>query len=126
MSGTRAEAPVAQVSGRRRELVRLSLEACAHCALCADSCFKYRQSGGNPEFTPSYKAINTIGKIVRKRGRLGDGEYARIAELAWDRCVLCMRCRCPVGIDIPYLISLARSACRARGLERDYRREGNA
>ncbi len=105
----------------RRRLVKLSLEACAHCSLCADSCFKYRQSGGDPTYTPGYKAINTIGTIVRKRGRLDAREYERIRELAWEKCALCMRCRCPVGIDVPFLISLARSVCRERGIEGDRR-----
>ncbi|MEI6385332.1 MAG: (Fe-S)-binding protein [Spirochaetota bacterium] len=107
---------------RRRKLVRLSLGACAHCAICAESCFKYRNSAQDPTYTPSYKAINTIGKIVERRGRLSPGEYEEIGVLAFDKCALCMRCRCPVGVDLPFLISLARSACREVGLERDCRK----
>jgi Fe-S oxidoreductase len=119
-------AEVLDLVRRRRKLVKLSLGACAHCALCAESCFKYRNSGQDPTYTPSYKAINTIGKIVKRRGRLSPGEYEKVRELAFDKCVLCMRCRCPVGVDLPYLISLARSACREVGIERGYLEGKNA
>jgi Fe-S oxidoreductase len=110
----------------RRDMIRLSLQACAHCALCADSCFKFRQSGGDVTCTPSYKAINSIGRIWRTRGRLSDEDYEDIRELAWDKCVLCMRCYCPIGIDIPTLIATARSACREKGVMRSYRTRRNA
>jgi Fe-S oxidoreductase len=108
---------IARIVAEKEDLIRLSLQACAHCALCAESCFKFRQSGGDPTFTPSYKAINSIGKIWRKKGRLTEKEYERIGELAWDKCVLCMRCYCPVGISIPSLIAAARGACRELGME---------
>ena len=104
----------------RKGMIRLSLQACAHCALCAESCFKFRQSGGDVTFTPSYKAIHSIGRIWRSRGRLSDEEYEDIRELAWDKCVLCMRCYCPIGINIPSLIAAARGACRENGVARSY------
>jgi Fe-S oxidoreductase len=107
-------------------LIRLSLQACVHCALCAESCFKFRQSGGDPSYTPSYKAINSIGKIWRTRGRLSDEEYEDIRELVWDKCVLCTRCYCPVGISIPSLIAAARSACREKGVQRWHTTRRNA
>jgi Fe-S oxidoreductase len=111
---------------RKRDMIRLSLQACAHCALCAESCFQFRRSGGDPTYTPSYKAINTIGRIWRTRGRLTDDEYEDIRELAWDKCVLCMRCYCPIGISIPSLIAAARTACREKGVERRYAVRRNA
>ena len=107
---------VGRVLRRNRQLIKLSLQACAHCALCAESCFKYRQSGGDPGYSPSYKAINSIGKIYRRKGRLSESEYQEVSRLAWDRCALCMRCYCPVGISVPSLIACARSICRERGI----------
>ena len=107
---------VGRVLRRNRALIKLSLQACAHCALCAESCFKFRQSGGDPTYTPSYKAINSIGKIYRRKGRLSDAEYRAISGLVWDRCALCMRCYCPVGISVPTLIAFARNICRERGV----------
>jgi Fe-S oxidoreductase len=110
----------------RADMIRLSLQACVHCSLCAESCFKFRQSGGDPTYTPSYKAINSIGRIWRKKGRLSDAEYERIRELVWDKCVLCMRCYCPIGVSIPSLIAAARGACREKGVQRWYTTRRNA
>ena len=56
-------------------MIRLSLQACAHCALCAESCFKFTQTGGDVTYTPSYKAINSIGTDLAEEGRLSDAEY---------------------------------------------------
>ncbi len=116
---------IARIVEKKEGMIRLSLQACAHCSLCAESCFKYTQSG-DPTCTPSYKAINSIGTIWKKKGVLSDAEYERIRELAWDKCVLCMRCYCPIGISVPSLIAAARSACRERGVQRWYTTRRNA
>jgi len=125
-SRARARERVGRILDRKRTLIKLSMQVCAHCAICADSCFKYRQSGKDPTYSPSYKAINTIGRIDRTRGKLRDDEWAEIRELAWDKCVLCTRCYCPIGISIPSLIAAARCACREAGFQRTYDAKGNA
>jgi Fe-S oxidoreductase len=117
---------IARIVDSRKDMIRLSLQACAHCSLCSDSCFKFRQSGGDPTYTPSYKAINSIGRISRTMGRLSDDEYEDVRELVWDKCVLCMRCYCPIGISIPSLIAAARGACREKGVARWYTTRRNA
>jgi len=117
---------IARILESKRDMIKLSLQACVHCAICADSCFLFRQSGGDPTYTPSYKAINSIGKIFRRKGRLSDSEYETVRELAWDKCVLCTRCYCPIGISIPSLIAAARGACRERGVHRWYTTGRNA
>lgn len=117
---------IARILDGKKDMIRLSLQACAHCSLCSDSCFKFLQSGGDPTYTPSYKAINSIGRLSRARGRLSDDEYEDVRELAWDKCVLCMRCYCPIGISIPSLIALARVACREKGVARWYTTGRNA
>jgi Fe-S oxidoreductase len=117
---------IGRILGRKKNLVKLSLQACAHCALCADSCFMYRQHAGDSTYTPSYKAINSIGRIWRSKGRLSDARYEEIRELVWDKCVLCMRCSCPIGISVPSLIAAARGACRERGVQRSYAARRNA
>jgi Fe-S oxidoreductase len=119
-------ARINRIVDSRKSMIRLSLQACAHCALCAESCFKFCQSGGDVSYTPSYKAINSIGRIWRTRGRLSDEEYEDIRELVWDKCVLCMRCYCPIGISIPSLIAAARGACREKGVERWHTTRRNA
>jgi Fe-S oxidoreductase len=101
-------------------MVRLSLSVCVHCAICADSCFKFRNSGGDPTYSPSYKAINSIGLVHRKRARLSPAEWEEAKDLAWSKCVLCMRCYCPLGISIPSLIAKARAACREHGYYRTW------
>jgi Fe-S oxidoreductase len=126
MTDAKTLARINRVIDQRKDMIRLSLQACAHCSLCAESCFKYRQSGGDPTFTPSYKAINSVGRLLRSKGRLPDAEYERIRELAWDKCVLCMRCYCPIGINIPSLIATARGACREKGVQRGYTARRNA
>jgi Fe-S oxidoreductase len=103
-----------------RSMVKLSLSVCVHCAICADSCFKFRGSGNDPTYSPSYKAIHSIGLIQRKRGKLSPAEWEQAKDLAWNKCVLCMRCYCPIGISIPTLIARARNACRARGCYRSW------
>jgi len=125
-SRARARERVGRILDRKRVLIKLSLQACAHCAICADSCFKFRQNGKDPTYSPSYKAINSIGRIFRTRGKLRDEEWAEIRELAFDKCVLCMRCYCPIGISIPSLIAAARGACREAGVQRTYDARGNA
>ncbi len=117
---------IGRVVRQKKGMISLSLQACAHCALCADSCFKYVRSGGDPTYSPAYKAINSIGRIARTRGKLTDAQFEEIRELVWDKCVLCMRCRCPVGISIPSLIATARAACRERGVQRWYTTRRNA
>lgn len=108
----------ARREARERAMVKLSLSVCVHCAICADSCFKFRLSGSDPTYSPSYKAIHSIGLIQKRRGRLAPAEWEQATDLAWNKCVLCMRCYCPLGISIPTLIARARRACRAQGHER--------
>ncbi len=105
---------------RKKWIIKQSLTVCVHCSVCAASCFKFCGSGNDPTYVPSYKAINSIGRIFRKKGRLSDGEYEEIKELVWHKCVLCMRCYCPLGISIPSLISYARTVCREKGIDRRY------
>jgi Fe-S oxidoreductase len=103
-----------------RRMVKLSLSVCVHCAICADSCFKFTNSGRDPSYSPSYKAINSIGLVHRKRAKLSPAEWEEAKDLAWNKCVLCMRCYCPIGISIPSLIAKARSACRDHGYYRTW------
>ena len=40
------------------------LEICAHCGMCADSCFLYLANNKDPEQVPSYKIQSTLGEMV--------------------------------------------------------------
>ena len=92
----------------------LSMEHCASCHSCSDSCHIYEASGRNPIYRPAYRSEvfrRLYKKYVKSNGGLlqawRDGEIelnwttvARLAELAY-RCNLCRRCAqtCPIGVD---------------------------
>ncbi len=118
-----AENKIKKIINKKRRMIKLSLSVCVHCSICSDSCFLYRSHKNDPTYTPSYKAIHSIGRIYKKNGKLSDEEYNNIKRLIWDKCVLCTRCYCPVGIDIPSLIATARNVCREKGVYRTY--DGN-
>ena len=42
------------------------LEICAHCGMCADSCFLYLINDCDPEQVPAYKIQSTLGEIIRR------------------------------------------------------------
>ncbi|MBW2262976.1 MAG: (Fe-S)-binding protein [Deltaproteobacteria bacterium] len=92
----------------------LTMEHCAKCQTCSDSCHIYEMSGKNPIYRPTYRAEvlrRLYYKFVKgEKGLLaawrhGDIELnwtavARLAELAY-RCNLCRRCAqtCPLSVD---------------------------
>jgi len=114
------EGKIRRIIDKKKGMIKLSLSACVHCSICSDSCFKFIASKNDPTFTPSYKVIHSIGKIYKKKGRLSDEEYEKIRKLVWNKCVLCLRCYCPVGISVPSLIATARNICREKGIYRTY------
>jgi Fe-S oxidoreductase len=87
----------------------ISMEHCARCQTCSDSCHIYTESGKNPLYRPTYRSEifrRLYFKHVKgsNRGR-GDIELtwegvARLIELSY-RCNLCRRCAqtCPIGVD---------------------------
>jgi len=103
------------------------LNACVHCGLCADSCHYYL---ANQEFEsiPAYK-LALVTKVFKKYFTLGGKwlpslsgakSFDRKMAEAWvdslfGRCSLCGRCsiNCTIGINIPYLIRIARSALQS-------------
>jgi len=92
----------------------LSLENCAKCQSCVDSCPVYEASGGNEIYRPTYRAEvwrRLVKKYVKPGGkftsRFTDGDIdlnwktvSRLLELSY-RCTLCRRCAqtCPIGVD---------------------------
>ncbi|MBW1748969.1 MAG: 4Fe-4S dicluster domain-containing protein [Deltaproteobacteria bacterium] len=89
---------------------------CAHCSLCAESCFLFNAFNKDPKYMPSYKFIHSIGILYKKKGKVDRSMLEEISINIWKRCVLCTRCYCPFGIDIPSMIALARSICRSQGV----------
>ena len=115
-----SENKIKNLIGKKSGMIKLSLSICMHCSICSDSCFLFRSHNNDPTYTPSYKAIHSIGKIFKKKGKLTDKDYKEIGDLVWNKCVLCTRCYCPVGIRIHSLIATARTVCREKGFYRTY------
>jgi len=101
---------------KRKSKMKRLLSHCAHCSLCAESCFLYMSHQKDPQYMPSYKVINSLGKLYKKRGKVDLDFLERIKKIVWKNCVLCQRCYCPVGIDIPSMIAFARAICRSQGV----------
>ncbi len=103
--------------------MKLWLKVCAHCSLCAESCFLFTTKGRDPKYMPSHKFINSIGKLYKKKGKVSRKTLEEIGDIVWNRCVLCTRCYCPFGIDIPEMIALGRKICRTQDIYRKYDEE---
>jgi Fe-S oxidoreductase len=105
---------IKQMLKRKKGKMKRLLSHCVHCSLCAESCFLYMAHHKDPQYMPSYKAIHSIGKLYRKRGAVDRAFLEKIKGLIWRNCVLCRRCYCPIGVDIPSLIAFARTICRSQ------------
>jgi Fe-S oxidoreductase len=110
---------IKDVLDEHRSLMKLSLTLCAHCSLCAESCFLYTNTK-DPKYMPSHKFINSIGTLYKKKAVVDRADLETIGDIVYNRCVLCTRCYCPFGIDIPSMIALGRDICRSQGIFRTY------
>lgn len=109
---------IKEMLNEKREMKEF-LKICASCGLCAKSCFYY-QNTGDAMSTPSYKAVNSLGLMYKKRGKVTREELYEMSKLIWGKCVLCGRCYCPLGINISSMIAWARAICRSQGVYEDY------
>ena len=101
---------------QKKSRMKLCLTACASCTLCAESCFLFVSNDKNPHYMPSYKVVNSLGKLYKKRGKVNRDLLEGMKDLVWRNCVLCGRCYCPFGIDLPSMISFTRSILRSQGI----------
>jgi heterodisulfide reductase subunit C len=101
---------------QKKGRMKFCLSACAGCSLCAESCFRFMNSGEDPRCIPSYKVLNSLGKLYRKNGKVSRAELEEMSQLVWGNCALCERCYCPFGIDIPNMIAFTRSILRSQGI----------
>jgi Fe-S oxidoreductase len=107
---------IARMLDQKKGKMKRFLSHCAHCSLCAESCFLYTAHDKDPQYMPSYKVINSLGKLYRKKGKVDRDFLEGIKEIVWRNCVLCRRCYCPIGIDIPSMIAFTRMICRSQGV----------
>jgi heterodisulfide reductase subunit C len=101
---------------RKKSKMKRYLSHCAHCSICSESCFLYMANDKDPKYMPSYKAINSLGKLYKKRGNVDRTFLESIKGIVWNNCVMCRRCYCPMGVDIHGMIAYAREICRSQGV----------
>ena len=97
--------------------IRTWLEICAHCGMCADSCFLYRINGCDPRQVPAYKIQSTLGEIIKRKGRVDNAFMHMAMETAWAKCTCCNRCGlyCPHGIDMGIMFGYLRGLLYGQG-----------
>lgn len=97
--------------------IRTWLEICAHCGMCAESCFLYLSNNRDPKQVPAYKIQSTLGQIVKRKGKVDTKFMLHAMEVAWSQCTCCNRCGtyCPHGIDTGVMFSYLRGLLYAQG-----------
>ncbi len=96
---------------------RTWLDMCAHCGMCAESCFLYTANNNDPKQIPSYKIQSTLGEMVRRNGNVDTEFMLHAMEVAWSQCTTCNRCAlyCPYGIDTGVMIGYLRGLLFKQG-----------
>ena len=97
--------------------IKTWLEICAHCGLCADSCFLYLANKKDPEQVPSYKIQSTLGELVKRKGDVDNQFMQYCMDTAWSKCTCCNRCGtfCPFGIDMGIMFGYLRGLLYSQG-----------
>jgi Fe-S oxidoreductase len=108
-----------QESGAR---LKVYLETCVRCGLCAEACHSYLSRDRDPDYAPVAKVKDTLWVMVKERGRVGPDLLRRAARIAFTECGACRRCSqyCPMGIDIAYLMMTVRRICSLLGVVPQY------
>jgi Fe-S oxidoreductase len=111
---------IREMLNQKKARMKLCLRACAGCTLCAESCFRFMGSGQDPRYMPSYKILNSLGILYKKKGKVSREQLEQMKELVWGHCALCERCYCPLGIDLPNMVAFTRSILRSQGVSGVY------
>ena len=119
--------------GRRvSRSLAVSLTACVHCGLCAESCHYFLTHPDDPTMTPVWKA-DQIRRIFKRHvdwtGRIApwwvkagtprdDEDLNRLKNIVFGTCSACRRCtyNCPMGVDTAPLVRFARGLLTELGL----------
>jgi Fe-S oxidoreductase len=110
----------------------VSLTACVHCGMCAESCHYFLARPDDPTMTPVYKAdrireifkkhIDWTGRIapwwVGARSPRDDADLNRLKDIVFGTCSACRRCtlNCPMGVDTALLVRFARGLLTELGI----------
>jgi Fe-S oxidoreductase len=98
--------------------LKIYLETCVHCGLCAEGCHTYLSRNKDPMFSPVGKVKSTVWELVKQDGKVSPEILKDMARIAFTECGACRRCSmyCPFGIDISYLIMQVRRICSLLGV----------
>lgn len=92
----------------------LTLDYCAQCQTCSESCHIYEMSGKNELYRPTYRSEifrRLVGRFAKKGGKVLSKLNGTSIDLNWEtisrlyelsyRCNLCRRCAqvCPMAVD---------------------------
>lgn len=101
--------------------LRTWLKICSGCGLCAESCFYYLASDKDPKLSPAHKVQQTLGKLIKQKGRVDFKFMEACFETLWLQCTMCKRCSlyCPFGIDIASMMAIGRTICHSQGFTPD-------
>ncbi len=93
--------------------LKVYLETCVRCGLCAEACHTYMSRDRDPDYAPVAKVRDTLWAMVQAKGRVSSELIKKSARIAFTECGACRRCSmyCPFGIDIAYLIMTVRRIC---------------
>jgi Fe-S oxidoreductase len=110
----------------------VSLTACVHCGLCAESCHYFLARPDDPTMTPVYKA-DQIRRVFKRHldwtGRIvpwwvhawsprSDEDLNRLKNVVFGTCSACRRCtlNCPMGVDTGLLVRFTRGLLTELGI----------
>ena len=113
------ESYIRHILDQKKTQMKIMLQYCARCSNCAKSCFLYANTN-DAAYIPSQKVFATLGKLYSANGKVQRQDLENMVDTLWNKCVLCDRCYCPVGLKIPEMISLARTICRSQGVYKTY------
>ena len=116
------EQVIMSVIGKRSARLRVYMETCMRCGLCAEGCHTYLSRDRDPDYTPVAKVRDTIWEMVKRKGKVDKAFMRKAARIAYTECGGCRRCAmyCPFGIDIAYLITMVRRICHLLGTVPQY------
>jgi Fe-S oxidoreductase len=102
--------------------LKVYLQTCVHCGLCAEACHTYLSRDRDPDFAPVAKVKDTLWEMVKRKGRVSPEFIKNAARIAFTECGACRRCSmyCPFGIDIAYLMMTVRRICALLGVVPQY------
>ncbi|MCG8643592.1 MAG: (Fe-S)-binding protein, partial [Desulfobacterales bacterium] len=93
-------------------------DTCMRCGLCSDACSIFLSNDRDPRRSPAGKVKLTLREMIQKKGKVSKAFLRDLVRIAHTECNVCKRCAmyCPFGIDIAYLMLIARRICHKLGI----------